>query len=179
MVEEKYFTEYRQGTRWNQRPDATYKYMECKLCGQMAPVCEDTTAVTCSDCIAESWEPFNNAQKLSDKPRGWTLMKEFVDKNGNVYHKGKEQQELKGTLKPTKIKKSDIPTKRLTKKEKRKLMTIGALNLHNLKKQYLKARWKKDKKLIASEIKLHTKIALGKFPRNFDRKEYLVKYENN
>jgi len=179
MGEEKYFIEYRKGTRWNQRPDATYKYMECKLCGQMEHVCKEATAVTCSDCVIESWEPFNNGKKPSDKPRGWTLMKEYVDKAGNVYHKGKEQPELKGTLKSTESKKSNISTKRLTKKEKQNLMTIGALNLHNLKKQYIKARWKKDKKRIASEMKLHTKVATGKFPRNFDRTEYLVKYENN
>jgi hypothetical protein len=31
-------------------------------------------------------------------------MNEFVDKDGNVFHKGKEQPKLKGTLKPTKVK---------------------------------------------------------------------------
>ena len=31
-------------------------------------------------------------------------MNEFVDKDGNVFHKGKEQPDLKGTLKPTKVK---------------------------------------------------------------------------
>ena len=31
-------------------------------------------------------------------------MNEFVDKDGNVFHKGKEQPELKGTLPPTKVK---------------------------------------------------------------------------
>ena len=29
---------------------------------------------------------------------------EFVDKDGNVFHKGKEQPDLKGTLPPTKVK---------------------------------------------------------------------------
>ena len=31
-------------------------------------------------------------------------MNEFVDKDGNVFHKGKEQPKLKGTLPPTKVK---------------------------------------------------------------------------
>ena len=31
-------------------------------------------------------------------------MNEFVDKDGNVFHKGKEKPELKGTLPPTKVK---------------------------------------------------------------------------
>jgi len=35
------------------------------------------------------------------KPRGWHFMNEFVDSEGNVYHKGVEQPELKGTLTPT------------------------------------------------------------------------------
>ena len=35
------------------------------------------------------------------KPRGWHFMAEFVDSEGNVYFKGVEQPELKGTLSPT------------------------------------------------------------------------------
>ena len=31
-------------------------------------------------------------------------LNEFVDKDGNVFHKGKEQKKLKGTLPPTKVK---------------------------------------------------------------------------
>jgi hypothetical protein len=31
-------------------------------------------------------------------------MAEFVDKDGTVFHKGKEQPKLKGTLPPTKVK---------------------------------------------------------------------------
>ena len=45
-------------------------------------------------------------------------MKEFVDKDGNVFHKGKEISELKGTLPPTKIKpKKTTRTKRRTKEQ--------------------------------------------------------------
>ena len=39
----------------------------------------------------------------------------FVDKDGNVFHRGKEQPKLKGTLSPTKISKKKI--KRRTQKE--------------------------------------------------------------
>jgi len=53
-------------------------------------------------------ESFDNAVKPSYKPTGrpagWHWMAEFVDKDGNVFHKGKEQPKLKGTLKPTKVK---------------------------------------------------------------------------
>ena len=38
------------------------------------------------------------------RPRSWWLMKEFVDKDGIVYHFGEEAPELEGTLHPTKSK---------------------------------------------------------------------------
>jgi flagellar biosynthesis GTPase FlhF len=41
-------------------------------------------------------------KKQEKKPRGWHLMAEYVDSDGNVFHKGKEQPKLKGTKKPTK-----------------------------------------------------------------------------
>jgi hypothetical protein len=60
-----------------------------------------------------------NKEQTPRKPRGWKLMKVFVDSDGNVFHKGKEQLELKGTLEPTII--SSIikkPKKKLSKREK-------------------------------------------------------------
>ena len=55
-------------------------------------------------------------------------MAEFVDKDGNVFHKGKEQPKLKGTLKPTKVK---------PKKKKKKLTEDQKLqrDLKNWKKR--------------------------------------------
>ena len=50
-------------------------------------------------------DEFFSKQKVSTgRPAGWHFMNEFVDKDGNVFHKGKEQPKLKGTLKPTKVK---------------------------------------------------------------------------
>ena len=57
-------------------------------------------------------------------------MNEFVDKDGSVFHKGKEQPELKGTLKPTKVK---------PRKKKKKLTADEKLQ-RDLK------NWKKRKK---------------------------------
>jgi hypothetical protein len=48
--------------------------------------------------------PKHSSKKSTGRPAGWHWMNEFVDKKGNVFHKGKEQPELKGTLKPTKVK---------------------------------------------------------------------------
>jgi hypothetical protein len=57
-------------------------------------------------------------------------MNEFVDKDGNVFHKGKEQPDLKGTLKPTKVK---------PRKKKKKLSADEKLQ-RDIK------NWKKRKK---------------------------------
>jgi hypothetical protein len=46
----------------------------------------------------------SKSYKPTGRPAGWHWMLEFVDKDGNVFHKGKEQPKLKGTLKPTKVK---------------------------------------------------------------------------
>ena len=50
------------------------------------------------------------------RPAGWHWMAEFVDKDGNVFHKGVEQPKLKGTLPPTKVKPKK-KTKRRSKEE--------------------------------------------------------------
>ena len=50
-----------------------------------------------SDVSKPSYQP-------TGRPSGWHFMNEFVDKDGTVYHKGKEQPKLKGTLPPTKVK---------------------------------------------------------------------------
>ena len=66
-------------------------------------------------------------------------MKEYVDKDGNVFHKGKEQPDLKGTLPPTKVK----PKKK--KKTKRRSKEQILIDRHNKKKQALKKAVKKQK----------------------------------
>ena len=40
---------------------------------------------------------FSNKRVSTGRPC-WHFMNEYVDKDGNVFHKGKEQPELKGTL---------------------------------------------------------------------------------
>ena len=54
--------------------------------------------------------------KPTGRPAGWHFMNEFVDKDGNVFHKGKEQPKLKGTLPPTKVK----PKRKLNEEPKMK-----------------------------------------------------------
>ena len=89
------------------------RYMQCKHCkSEYVQTSDDAVAVTCSMCVAritisqmslEEMMP-SLRKKITGRPPGWHFMNEFVDKKGNVFHKGKEQPELKGTLKPTKVK---------------------------------------------------------------------------
>ena len=112
--------------------------MCCTKCGrEVIGVGEETTSVTCSNCVSRMIpleEP--KGYKPTGRPAGWHWMKEFVDKDGNVFHKGKEVSELKGTLSPTKIK----PKK--TAKAKRRT-----------KEQMLLARYKKKKKALKRDKK--------------------------
>ena len=103
------------------------RYMQCKVCkSEYVSVSENIVAVTCSTCVQricisqmslEEMIPSLRKKVSSGRPAGWHFMKEFVDKDGSVFHKGKEQLELKGTLKPTKVK-PPKKRKKLTEEEK-------------------------------------------------------------
>ena len=116
------------------------RFMLCKRCqSEYVETSEDAVAVTCSMCTAklclsnmslEEMMPSLKKKVTTGRPPGWHFMNEFVDKDGNVFHKGKEQPELKGTLKPTKVK----PPK------KRKKLTADEKLYKDINK------WKKRKK---------------------------------
>jgi len=101
------------------------RYMACKHCSTYIEVGDDVVSTTCSRCTQvkclnklpiEEMMP-SLKKKSTGRPPGWHFMNEFVDKDGNVFHKGKEQPELKGTLKPTKVKPRK-KKKKLTYEEK-------------------------------------------------------------
>ena len=82
-------------------------YMDCKVTGEpVANVSEEAVSVIGSRAVMGMvGMPDEPKQKVSTgRPAGWHFMNEFVDKDGNVFHKGKEQKKLKGTLPPTKVK---------------------------------------------------------------------------
>jgi len=87
------------------------RWLQCKSCYEYQKVEEETKAITCSKCtmintlkLKPMDEFFKSIKPKTGRPAGWHFMNEFVDKDGNVFHKGKEQPDLKGTLPPTKVK---------------------------------------------------------------------------
>tara|TARA_Y100000590_G_C15539334_1_gene946304 strand:+ start:391 stop:852 length:462 start_codon:yes stop_codon:yes gene_type:complete len=122
-------------------------YMECKKCGDYLKVDPDVVAVTCSMCVNNiclSLMPIESFTKSrsekTGRPPGWHWMAEFVDKDGNVFHKGKEQPDLKGTLKPTKIK---VRKRKKRKRNKDEDMFALAKEYKNRKKMQKKILTKK------------------------------------
>ena len=121
-------------------------YMDCKITGEpVKNVSTEATSVIGSRAVmARMHQMFPEQDKpkrdKTGRPSGWHYMNEFVDKDGNVFHKGKEQPDLKGTLPPTKIK----PKKKVKRRSKEEML----LARHEKKKKVLKkAKTKLQKKI--------------------------------
>jgi len=91
-------------------------------------------------------EEESKSYKPTGRPAGWHWMSEFVDKDGNVFHKGKEIKKLKGTLKPTKVK---PPKKRIKRRTQDQIL----VDIHKKKKAALKKAVKKQKQFLNHNIK--------------------------
>ena len=166
-----YSVKYALGTKWNQNPALTYRYMACKSCGQDTVAGSAAVSMVCSTCVQEIMGPpeVSTQRKSSGRPQGWHFMVEFVDKDGSVFFRGVEQPNLKGTLEPTKVE----PKKRIRKKDKERARSHASVQLHKLKKKLAKTRFKKDQKPIIQEIKKLQRIALGKFPKKFVFEDFM------
>ena len=98
-------------------------YMDCKVTGEpVANVSEEAVSVIGSRAVMGMvGMPDEPKQKVSTgRPAGWHFMNEFVDKDGNVFHKGKEQKKLKGTLPPTKVK--PVVRKKIKRRSKEEIL---------------------------------------------------------
>jgi hypothetical protein len=117
-------------------------------CDRYSIVSGDTTSILCYKCTMKTVPKpkINKGYVSSGRPRGWQFMKEFVDKEGNVFHKGVEQPKLKGKLQPTVIKPSN--KKKLTKKEKAELKL-------ELQKQLAFHRGAMKKATLKKDVKAH------------------------
>ena len=122
--------------------------LQCNKCGRWVDnVSESTKSVTCSYCTLQAVgmpEEKTKSYKPTGRPAGWHFMSEFVDKDGNVFHKGKEQPKLKGTLPPTKV----SPKKKTKRRTKEQIL----IDRHNKKKQALKKAVQKQKDFLNHNI---------------------------
>ena len=98
--------------------------LRCLKCQSVATDRVSSTAHTyiCSSCVTRMipCEADKPKRVSSGRPSGWHFMKEFVDKDGKVFHKGVEQPKLFGTLPATKVK-----PKKKTKRRSREEILIA------------------------------------------------------
>ena len=161
-IDYKSYTENGQRYMICQNSVADGRWWRGKLCYEWVSVTDSTTAVLCHNCVNKVVDPptITPRYKPTGRPKGWQWMNEYVDKEGNVYHKGVEQHNLKGTLPETVVtvkKKKKRLTKREREAQQRKLMA----DLYDLKKRLKKVTLKKDKKSIEVQIrKISRKLKL-------------------
>ena len=130
------------------------KYWDGVECKNWSEVGTRTTAVLCPACTHKLLSPpdIGNYYTPTGHPRGWQFMKEYVDAEGNVYHKGQVQPKLKGTLPPTTI---DPTTqkKKLSKMEKEELKDALLEQLLLTRGEIEKCTLKKDLRVKQSQLK--------------------------
>jgi len=123
------------------------RYVTCSKCGREVTGVGDTTVSgICSNCVIRMIpvEESKSTYKPTGRPAGWHWMTEFVDVDGNVFHRGKEQPKLKGTLKPTVVK----PVKKTKRRTKQQML----LDHHSKKKAALKKAVQKQKDFLNHKI---------------------------
>ena len=122
-------------------------YMECKITGDpVRNVSVEATSVIGSRAFMARMDkmfPIENKPKRvkTGRPSGWHFMNEFVDKDGTVYHKGKEMPELKGTLPVTVVK----PKKKTKRRSQEEILLAREAE----KKEELKKEFQKQKDLLS------------------------------
>ena len=122
-------------------------YMECKITGEpVRNVSMEATSVIGSRALLSRMDkmfPEQDKPKRvkTGRPSGWHFMNEFVDKDGTVYHKGKEQPKLKGTRPITVIK----PKKKTKRRSQEEILLAREAE----KKEELKKEFQKQKDLLS------------------------------
>ena len=131
----------------NEYKEKGVRYMRCQSGCCYISVADSAVAVRCSrevnNVIAKMF-PEKPKRVRTGRPSGWHFMAEFVDKDGNVFHKGVEQPKLYGSLEPTKVK--------AKKKMKRRTEEQILLDRHSEKKAALKKEFQKQKEFLSHNI---------------------------
>ena len=123
--------------------------LECSKCGRWVDnIGDNVVKVTCPLCVlmAVGLPEEKKSYTPTGRPPGWHFMSEFVDKDGNVFHKGKEIKKLKGTLPPTKV--VSKPKKKVKRRSKEQIL----IDRHNEKKQALKKAHQKQKDFLNHQV---------------------------
>ena len=132
-------------------------YMDCKYTGEPVRNVSTDCKYVISDkalqakmykLFPEDFEEKTKSYKPTGRPAGWHFMNEFVDKDGNVFHKGKEQPKLKGTLKPTKVK----PPKKKVKRRTRDEILVARHKEKLAAERQLKKDLAKQKKFLMGDV---------------------------
>ena len=127
-------------------------YMDCKITGEpVANVSTEAVSVVGSRAVMGMVgmpKESKSSYRPTGRPAGWHFMNEFVDKDGNVFHKGKEQPKLKGTLKPTKVK----PPKKKVKRRTRDEILVARHKEKLAAERQLKKDLAKQKKFLMGDV---------------------------
>ena len=130
------------------------RYMDCNCGRQVRNVGENAESVKCSRCVdSNHYKQFQDEyketkqRKSTGRPAGWHFMNEFVDKDGNVFYKGKEQPKLKGTLPPTKVQ-----TKKKVKRKTKDEILVARHKEKLAAQRQLKKDLDKQKKFLMGDV---------------------------
>ena len=125
-------------------------YMDCKITGEpVKNVSTDATSVIGSRAFIARMDKMFPEEKKSvrvktGRPAGWHWMAEFVDKDGTVYHRGKEQPKLKGTRPITVVK----PKRKVKRRSQEEILLARQAE----KKAALKKEFKKQKDFLNHKL---------------------------
>ena len=123
-------------------------YMDCKITGEpVKNVSTTATSVIGSRAFMARMDkmfPEKPKRVKTGRPSGWHFMNEFVDKDGNVFHKGKEQPKLRGTRPITVVK----PKKKTKRRSQEEILLAREAE----KKAALKKEFKKQKDFLNHKL---------------------------
>jgi len=146
-------------------PDSVLVMTMCSTpgCGYEESAESSSETIVCSRCVmklcinllsekerSKLFGATGSSARLTGKPRGWRWMNEFVDKEGNVYHKGLEQPELKGSRPITDV--DAIKAKQKANKEKRLLAEEKKLLKIAAEKKEIKKAIKQQKDFLDHKV---------------------------
>jgi len=148
--------------------DTMSKWYSGRNCNEKIRVMENIVSAVCWKCVASKipGPQLNEKNVATGFPRGWKFFKEFVHEDGRVFHKGEEQPNLRGTLKPTEI-------KQVVNKPRKKKETLDdkISEEYNKKMRKTKPAKKVEKKTVKAKTTKATKTKTIKPTKTTRRKK--------